>query len=344
MSILWPGFLSLLLSIPLLIAGYVWMLRRRRRFAVRYSSLSLVREALGQSSRLRRHLPFALFLLAIASLIGALARPVAVVQVPTNQTSILLTIDVSRSMCATDIRPSRIEAAKAAALEFIDRQVDGTQIGIVAFAGFAVVVQPPTADQDLLKAAIANMTTSRGTAIGDGILTALDSIAQLSQPALSAAAPGTASPPLPEGSYVPEIIVVLTDGVSTNGTDPLEAAQQAADRGVRVYTIGFGTENGGGQTAASCGPQRFGGGGGGRGGGGFRRGIDEDALNAIAELTGGAYFAATSARELNDVFEDLPTHFITTRETTEISVVFTALGALFATLAVGLALRWNPLA
>ncbi|HYF64285.1 MAG TPA: VWA domain-containing protein, partial [Herpetosiphonaceae bacterium] len=263
MDVLWPGSLGLLLLVPLLIAGYVWALRRRRRFAVRYSSLSLVREALGGQSRWRRHLPFALFALAVASLVGAMARPVAVLRVPTNQTSILLAIDVSRSMCATDIQPSRLEAAKSAALEFIDRQPQGTQIGIVAFAGFAVIAQEPTADPDLLNNAIASLTPGRGTAIGDGITTALEAIDGLDG---MPAADTTATPaPLPEGTYVPEIIVVLTDGVSTDGSDPLEAAGRAADRGVRVYTIGFGTA-GGGQTASSCGGG-FGGGGGGFGGG-----------------------------------------------------------------------------
>lgn len=337
MDVLWPGFLALLLLVPLLIAGYVWALRRRRRFAVRYSSLSLVREALGEQSRWRRHLPFALFALAVASLVGALARPVAVLRVPANQTSILLAIDVSRSMCATDIQPSRLEAAKSAALEFIERQPSGTQFGIVAFAGFAVIVQEPTADLDLLNNAIASLTPGRGTAIGDGIVTALEAIDGLDGP--PAAAPSTPAPP-PEGTYVPEIIVVLTDGVSTDGSDPLEAAGQAAGRGVRVYTIGFGTA-GGGQTASSCGGGGFGGGGG--GGGRFRRGIDEETLVAIAEQTGGEYYSASSARELNQVFEDLPTHFITRRETLEVSVAFTALGALLAAIAAILSLRWNPL-
>ena len=332
MDVLWPGFLALLLVVPLLIGAYIWVLRRRRRFAVRYSSLSLVREALGRQSLLRRHLPFALFVLAVASLVGALARPVAVLRVPTNQTSIMLALDVSRSMCATDIQPSRLEAAKAAALEFIDRQPQGTQIGIVAFAGFAVIVQEPTDDPDLLLAA--------GGQAGDGIATALEAIAG---PDGLAAGTTTATPaPVPPGTYVPEIIVVLTDGVSTDGSDPLDAARQATERGVRVYTIGFGTASGG-QTASSCGGGLGGGGFGGGGGGRFRRGIDEETLVAIAEQTGGAYYSASSARELNQVFEDLPTHFVTRRETLEISVAFTALGALLAAIAAGLALRWNPL-
>src|SRR3989337_538661 len=144
MALLWPGFLALLGLIPLIVAIYIWMLRRRRRFAVRYSSLALVREALPQQSRLRRYLPFALFLLALASLVIALGRPVAIVSVPAGQTTIILAIDVSRSMCSTDIQPNRLEAAKAAALSFIQSQRPGTQIGVIAFAGFAEMIQPPT--------------------------------------------------------------------------------------------------------------------------------------------------------------------------------------------------------
>src|SRR5262249_3942950 len=152
MDMLWPGFLILLVLIPILIAVYIWMMRRRR-FAVRYSSLALVRAALPRYSRIRRHLPVALFLAALASLIVALGRPVAVVAVPTDQTTIILAIDVSRSMCSTDVQPNRILAAEAAALSFIQRQQSQTLIGIVAFSGFAEVVQPPTTDQAALTAA-----------------------------------------------------------------------------------------------------------------------------------------------------------------------------------------------
>ena len=336
MDLLWPGFLALLGLIPLLIVAYIWMLRRRRRFAVRYSSLSLVREALGQQSRLRRHLPFALFLLGLTSLILALVRPVAIISVPTSQTAIILTMDVSRSMRAMDIAPSRIEAAQAAALSFIHSQKAGTQIGIVAFAGWAEMVNPPTTDQQALQTAIESLTLGRGTAVGSGILTALDVIADIDPnvaPSITDDSTGIAPTPVPKGAYAPDIIVVLTDGVSTTGPRPLEAAQQAADRGVRVYTIGFGTENGG-----------FGGGfGSGFGGGGFRRGIDEETLKQIADMTGGAYYTAESAGELESVFANLPTYLITKHEIIELSVVFTALGALLAALAIGLSLKWHPL-
>jgi Ca-activated chloride channel family protein len=357
-DLLWPGFLFLLGLIPLIIAVYVWMLRRRRRFAVRYSSLSLVREALPHQSRWRRHLPFALFLLALAGLAIALARPVAIVSVPTNQTTVILTIDVSRSMCSTDIKPNRLQAAQAAALSFIQRQKSSTQIGVVAFSGFAELIQPPTTDSEALQDAVESLLTGRRTAIGSGILKSIDAIAEVDEnvaPSVndSNASRGDKPTPVPRGAYAPEIIVLLTDGVSNAGPSPLDAAQQAADRGIRVYTIGFGTANG--SEFPNCGRQfqgreplggQFGGGqgfGGGGGGGRFRRGIDEATLKQVADLTGGTYYPAESASELQDVFQNLPTYLITKHEITEITVVFAAIGALLAAIAVALALIWHPL-
>jgi len=329
------------------------MLRRRRRFAVRYSSLSLVREALPHQSRLRRHLPFALFLVALAGLVVALARPVATVDVPIGQATIILSIDVSRSMCSTDIQPNRMRVAQDAALSFIQRQGPGVQIGIVAFAGFAELILPPTTDQEMLQDAVESLTTARRTAIGSGILEALDAIAEINKdvaPSVQGDSPGVAIEPVPEGVYAPDIIVLLTDGASNAGPRPLDAAQQAADRGVRVYTIGFGTANGGSMNCS----QRFQGGdafGGGQkfggdpqfGGGGFRRGIDEETLKQVADVTGGKYYSAESAGELEHVFQRLPTYLITRKETTEISVAFAAFGALLAGLAILLALMWHPL-
>ena len=341
MNVLWPWLLTLLLIVPLLVAAYVLILRRRRRFVVRYSSLSLVRAAAPRHSWLRRHGPFALFLAALASLIAALSRPVTFASVPTNQTAVLLAIDVSRSMLQDDIPPSRIEAAQAAALSFIQRQKASTRIGIVAFAGFAELVQPPTTDQEALEAAVQSLTTGRGTAIGSGILKAIDVIAEADPsvaPSVAAGSNDPAPPPVPRGVFAPDIIVVLTDGVTTTGPSPLSAAQQAADRGVRVYTIGFGTAAG----SANFGGPRFGGPDL-PGGGGFRRGIDDETLKQVAALTGGDYHSAESAAELQTIFQNLPTNLIVRTEATEVSAWFTALGALLAAAAVILALRWNPL-
>src|SRR5262245_19858090 len=179
MNLLWPRFLLLLWLIPLLIAVYIWMLRRKRRFAIRYSSLALIREAVPQWSRWRRHLPFALFLLGLTSLITAMARPAAVVEVPLSRTTIILAMDVSRSMCATDVPPNRLTVAQEAALAFIEDQPAGTQMGIVAFAGFAEIVVPPTRDKEALRQAIRNFTTSLGTTIGSATLKSIDAIATI---------------------------------------------------------------------------------------------------------------------------------------------------------------------
>jgi Ca-activated chloride channel family protein len=350
MVLLWPGFLILLAWIPLLVGIYLWVQRRRRKAALRYSSLALVRPALPKRSRLRRYIPPALFLLALASLIIALARPAAIVTVPTGQTTIILTMDVSGSMRFNDVPPNRLIAAETAALSFIQRQKPNTQIGVVAFSGFAETILPPTSDQDSLSSAIESLTTGRRTAIGSGILEAIEAISAVDKsvaPPVTSANPGPGPAPVPQGAYVPDIIVLLTDGVSNSGPQPLDAARQAVDRGVRVFTIGFGTAEGPknfgtdlfgnqqqNQNNQSGGTNNF---------GGFRRGIDEDTLKQIAAMTGGKYYTAESASELEKVFANLPTYLITKNEAQEISVIFAALGALLAAAALVLSLLWHPL-
>jgi Ca-activated chloride channel homolog len=344
MVLLWPGFLILMVWIPLLLAAYLWVLRKRRRTALRFSSLAIVRDALPKQSRLRRYIPPFLFLLGTTCLIFALARPAAVVTIPAGQTTIILTMDVSGSMRFNDVPPSRLYAAMNAAQTFIQNQNSNTQIGIVAFSGFAELIRPPTNDQEALESAIDSLTTGRRTAIGSGILKALETISNVDQnvaPPLMADDPGPGTAPLPKGTYVPDIIVLLTDGVSNSGPKPLDAAQQAVDRGVRVYTIGFGTEQGprsfGNDFFGQGGQQGFG------QGGGFRRGIDEETLKEVAAMTGGKYYAAASANELEKVFASLPTYLITKTETQEISVFFAALGALLVVAATVLSLKWHPL-
>ncbi len=349
MTFLWPAFLYSLVSVPVLIAIYVWALRRRRRLAVRYSSLSLVRSALVPGSQWRRHFPFALFLVALVSLLIALSRPVSIVTLPGAQATIILAIDVSRSMCSTDIQPTRLQAAESAAMDFIRNQKSNTQIGIVAFSGFAELIQPPTTDQEALQAAIESLLTGRRTAIGSGILKSLDAIAEVDKnvsPSVPDGSTLTTPTPIPKGAYAPDIIVLLTDGASNTGPLPVDAAQQAADRGVRVYTIGFGTPNG--SEFASCESSDPSGGFGGFGGfgggfGGFRRGIDEAALKQIASMTGAAYYPASSAQELEKVFQHLPTYLIVKHQTLEISVFFALAGALLVSLAVALSFAWHPL-
>ena len=356
MDVLAPGAFLLLAIVPILVVARIWLLRRRKP-ALRYSSLALIREAVTGSSWIRRHLPFALFTLGLASLVVAMARPVQIVSVPAGRTTVILAMDVSRSMCATDIPPNRLVAAEEAAASFIDRQGSSTQIGIVAFAGFAEIVQTPTTDQEVLLDVVESLTTGRRTAIGSAILESLDAIAEIDDSVAPLPAggsdPATVPSPVPRGAYAPAIIVLLTDGASNAGPVPVEAAAEAAARGIRVYTIGFGTADPNAERPP-CGLQfvgrepadqfGFGGtGGGGGGGGGFRRAIDEETLKAVADATGGTYYPAESADELHTVFENLPTNLITKHEIMEISVLFVALGAVLVALAVLLAQAWRPL-
>ena len=353
--------LVLLAVLPILVGIRIWGLRRRRS-GVRFSSLSLVRVAAPGSSRIRRHLPFALFVLGLGSLVFAMARPAAIVPVASSRTTVVLAMDVSRSMCATDIPPNRLVAAEEAASSFVENQDSGTQIGIVAFAGFAEIVQVPTNDEEVLLDVIASLATGRRTAVGSAILEAIDAIAEI-DPSIAASIdefdPGASAPPsVPEGAYAPAIIVLLTDGASNAGPEPVEAAQQAAARGIRVFTIGFGTEDPGGRPPR-CGAQYignepgdsgaqgfdpgFGGGGFGGGGGGLRRAIDEETLMAVAEATGGEYALAENAGQLNEVFADLPTDLIVAHEVVEISVAFTAVAVVLIGLAILLGQAWRPL-
>lgn len=355
-TFLWPASLYLLALIPVLIGLYIWVLRRRRRVALRYSSLSLVRQAVPRHSWIRRHLPFILFLGAFAGLAVTMARPVSITTVPAGQTTIILAIDVSRSMCSTDILPNRLEAAESAALSFIQNQTANTQIGIVAFSTFAEEIQPPTNDQEALQAAVQGLLTGRRTAIGSAILKSIDAISEVDKNVSPSVAdgtvPGIEPAPVPKGAYVPDIIVLLTDGVSNTGILPTDAAKQASDRGVRVYTIGYGTD--GGSEFPDCNPQyqssepfgaggppQFGGGGGG-GFGGFRRGIDEATLKQVSNMTGGQYYAASSAGQLESVFKQLPTYITLKHKTSEISVIFVVAAALLVLIAITLSYMWHP--
>jgi Ca-activated chloride channel homolog len=354
-NFLWVWLLVALLLVPILIGIYLWSLRRRKPAAARYSSVSLVRAAGPSASRLRRHLPFALFAASVGALVFALARPFVVLSVPANETTIILTLDVSGSMCSTDIAPTRLQAAESAAIDYVTSQPADSQIGIVAFSGLAAVIQPPTSDKQSLVDAIKSLTTGRRTAIGSGILASIDAIAAIDpnvQQSVIPGRPGTEPPPVAPGEHVPDIIVLLTDGANNAGPQPTDAAKQAADRGIRVYTIGFGTAEG-----ADLDPQcrqqflgnepfgagGFGGGGFGNFGGGFRRGIDEDTLTAVANATGGKYFPAESAKDLEQVFASLPTSLIMKTEPEEISAGFVGVGVIFAAAALLLGRAWRPI-
>jgi Ca-activated chloride channel family protein len=261
-------------------------------------------------------------------------------------------------MCSVDIPPNRLTVAQEAAETLIRNREPGMQIGIVAFAGFAELIAPPTSDEDVLLEAVRKLIAGRRTAVGSAILRSIDAIAEINDDVAPTNSflglqEDTFSP-MQEGEFHPDIIVLLTDGASNRGINPLVAAQAAVDRGLHVYTIGYGTELGG---SFICTPEQlgnidfgevFGGGflpgGFGPGSGGrFRRGLDEETLQQIAMITDAEYYLAESADDLLEVFADVPSHLTTIKVTTEISAIFTGLGALIAFAAVVSSQRWHPL-
>lgn len=352
MDWLWPDLLLLLALIPPIVAIYLWALRRR--FTVRYSSLVLVQDAMPHQFWLKRHLPFILFVLALTSLVMAQARPVTSVNVLSGRTTVMLTLDISRSMCMRDILPTRLDVAKGAAQSFIEQPVIGTQVGIVAFAGFAELAQRPTTDLNLLQSRIQDLATATNTAIGSGILRSLDAIAEVDKSVAKSQhindssrylSGQTSRLQMHEEHYVPHIIVLLTDGASNSGPDPLLAAQQAAERGVRIYAIGFGTTRSAvmdcGNTIAdntylSPGLESS------PGSGGFGAGPDEITLRQIAKMTGGEFYSATSAAELQTVFQNLHGTLAMANQTIEVSVFFAAVGAIMILIAFLLSLFRHP--
>ena len=356
MSFIWPEALWLLILVPILTALYVWVLRRRKRAVVRYANLALVKAAMGHSAGWRRHVPPALMLIAIAVLIVAVARPQAVVTLASSRATVILAMDVSGSMQATDVLPSRIEASQAAAKKFIEDQPSNVNIGIVAFASIALLVQSPTTDHDALRAAIDNFELRRGTAVGSGLLTSLRTIFPDTNfyygiaggtgdpltPGLSGRTLGAVDSrtqlgggqldpnrpqhvPVAPGSYENAVIILLTDGATTAGPDPIAAGQIAADWGVRVFTVGFGTP--GGSVVDFAGRS-------------MRAQLDEPTLQAIAQKTDGQYFAAKSADDLSRVYSSLATKLVGEKKLTEIAFIFAGIGALFAIAAGALSLLW----
>lgn len=345
MRFLSPSLLWLLIAVPMLAAAYVLLLRRKKRAVVRYADVAVIKEALRPAQRLRRHLPPFLLVLAIAAMLLAIARPTAVITLPSEQRTVVLAIDVSLSMRATDVEPSRLGAAQEAAKAFIAEQPSDVRIGIVSFAGTALLVQAPTNNREDLIAAIDRLELQRHTAIGSGLIMALATVfpdagidleSMIFGPATRETGRGVALEragkpetkeftPVPPGSYPSAAIILLSDGRRTTGPDPMEAAKMVADRGVRVYTVGLGSAQGG--TAGFDGWSIY-----------MR--FDEEALKAIAQATRGAYFSAATAAELKKVYQELNTRFLLEKKETEIGALFTALAALLALAAATLSLLW----
>ncbi len=351
MSLSWPWALVALAAFPLLLGYRWWMRRRRRRSALRMSSVALIRAALPQRSPWRRRIPLWLFAAGLVVLATGAARPQASVVVPSDSSAILLAMDVSGSMCSTDVVPNRLTAAENAARDFVKAQPKGARIGLVVFTGIAALRVEPTTDKDALLSAIGSLRTSRGTAIGLGILTAIDAIAEINPNVPPTGVDVPAGPSGPDGGFEPDTIVVLTDGANTQGVDPVTAAKQAAARHLRIYTIGFGTttpapfvcsaDQISGDSAFGGGGNRPGPGRGGFGGGRGNQGLDEATLTQVATLTGGRYFQAKDAKALTDVLLDLPNAIVLQHKRMEITVWFALTGAVLVLVAVGLAQWWN---
>jgi Ca-activated chloride channel family protein len=348
---LWPMFLWLLVLVPLAVALYVIILRRRKRSALRYANLPLVKNAAGAMGW-RRHVPPALMLASLTLLLLAMARPTAMVSLPSNRVVVMLAMDVSGSMRAADVKPSRIEAAQAAAKEYIKDQPKDVQIGIVAFAATALLVQNPTTDRIALNAAVDRFELQRGTAVGSGILVSLSTLFPHEDFPINNFASGrfgggfnfgdrfggralgdrgpTKEPkkkhvPVEPGSYKNAVIVLLTDGQTNAGFDPQEAARIASEYGVRVYTVGFGTTQGNVV---------------GFGGFSMRAQLDEDALKKIADLTRGRYFHAGSAEDLKAVYGVLSKQLVMETKEMEISAFFAGAAAILMLFSTGLSLAW----
>jgi Ca-activated chloride channel homolog len=346
-TFLWPEFLWLLLVIPLLVLVYIWLLRRKKKMALRYASLSIVREAMGRGQGFRRHVPPILFLLSIAAMLVAASRPFAVISLPSQRETIILAMDVSGSMRAADVQPNRLVAAQNAAKAFLADLPRNVRVGIVAFAGTASVVQQPTLSREDLVVAIDKFQLQRGTAIGNGIVVSLaelfpdagidlasmqygrekprgTSIDQALNPDKNANAKKEFVPVAP-GSYTSGAIILLTDGQRTTGVDSLDAAKAAADRGVRVYTVGVGTVDG--ETIGFEGWS-------------MRVKLDEETLKGIARTTQAEYFYAGTAADLKKVYETLSSRLAIEKKETEISGLLALVAAALALVSASLSLLW----
>ena len=337
MSFMWPDLLWLLLALPVLVALYLWLLSRRKKNTVRFASLAMVKQAVGKGPGWRRHVPPVLLLLALATLLVATARPVAVVSLPSQQETIILAMDVSGSMRATDVQPNRLVAAQEAAKAFVKDLPRTVRVGVVSFAGTAAIVQPPTHNREDVAASVDRFQLQRATAIGSGIVLSLAALlpdAGIDLSEITGARNMPLDPeakkkpefkPVPPGSYGSGAIILLTDGQRTTGPDPLEAAKMAADRGVKIFTVGIGTKEG--ETIGFEGWS-------------MRVRLDEETLKNIASATRGEYFYAGTADDLKKVYEGLSTRLVVEQKETEISSLFAAAAAVLTVLAAGLSVAW----
>ncbi|HEX9924999.1 MAG TPA: VWA domain-containing protein [Anaerolineae bacterium] len=329
MSFIWPIMLFSLLLIPLFALLYFRQQQRRRQFATSFGTLGLVQEAGRSQLGWRRHLPPALFLLGLVLLLLALARPEMVVTLPRIEGTVILAFDVSGSMAAEDLEPTRMEAAKVAAREFVQHQPRTVQIGIVAFSDGGFSVQAPTNDPDAILTTIERLKPERGTSLGQGIFASLNTITadtetlpEFDQENLT---PVPTPTPVPEGTYTPAIIILLTDGENNQDPDPIAAAQTAADLGVRIYTVGIGSAAGttlhvNGITVHTQ--------------------LNEPMLQEIARLTGGAYYQAENEEDLREIYENIDPQLVIKPEKMEVTSIFAGVSILVLLIGGSFSLLW----
>lgn len=330
MSFIWPVMLVLLLLIPLFVVLYTRQQQRRQRLLATYGNFGLMQSG-GQSIGRRRHLPPLLFLSALALLIVAVARPQMELSLPRVEGTVILAFDVSGSMAADDLQPTRMEAAKAAARDFVANQPRSVLIGVVAFSESGFSVQPPTTDQAAILAALDRLAPTRGTSLGNGILMALNALTIKNEPAADEIysnlqlTPTPTPTPVPKGTYTSAAIVMLTDGENTAPPDPLEAAQTAIDRGVRIYPIGIGSTAG-----ALLKVEGF----------TVRTRLNEELLQQIAQLTDGVYYHAENEAELKAVYDQVGAQLVVKPEQTELTALLAGVSVVLLLIGGALSLLW----
>lgn len=333
MSFIWPSMLITLLAVPVFIGLYIILQQRRRRLIADTGSLGLLSESLRQSLRIRRHIPPAFYLMGLTILVLSLARPQMVVSLPRVEGTVILAFDVSGSMAATDIKPTRLDAAKQAAQDFVQHEPNTVQIGVVGFSDNGFSMQTPTNNQDLVLAAINRMAPQHGTSVANGILASLNAISagQSVSPSSTQSGNGanlaqTPTPtPVPKGIYAPAVIVLLTDGDNNESPDPLAAAQTASDRGVRIYTIGIGSPAG--TTLHINGFNVF-------------TQLNEPLLKQIAQMTGGVYYNAQNAQDLRSIYDHLNPQLVIKPEKMEVTSILAGVSVLMLLLGGVLSLSW----
>jgi Ca-activated chloride channel family protein len=310
MSFQSPLLLLGLLAVPLLIGLYLSSQKRRQAYTVRFTNLALLGQVMGKGPGFRRHLPAVLFIAGLAGLLVSMARPQAIIRIPKGQTSVMLAVDVSGSMAATDVQPTRIDAAINAGRTLIDRLPSNAQVGLVIFNSQAQVVAPLTSDKGSVKDALGTLAPGGGTAIGDAIQV---SVAQLAT---------IVDPNGPKSQNYARVIL-LTDGSSNTGVDNATAAAQAARAHIPVDTIGIGSRN---QTVLVQGIAVD--------------GVDEQALQSIASTTGGHYYFAADEGQLNKIYSDLGTHIGWVTSKVDLTVPVLGLGTLILVIGGLFSLRW----